>query len=215
MQEFDDDVWKIVLELGQEERHFNQIQHQYRLLTSSWLLAMFAGIGFALSEQNLCIPSELAVSIIGFAGGIGITMLWNLDVRVYHQLLESCFVQGLKLEEKYPWLPSIRSSMLSSQKGTSAHAKQKNQKPFPPRPQGVLARVVWFYLVANTIALLIAMVGIAAHLHNLQISIFVKIPPSLIVVVGILLIAFWNYKIYKQTKSPLLEDWVKGIDSDM
>jgi hypothetical protein len=207
MRDFDEQVWKLVTELGQEERHFNQVQHQYRLLASTWLLAMFAGVGFALSKQNLNIPAELIVSVVGLSGGIGITQLWNLDIRVYHQLLDSCFVQGLKLEQEYPWLPQLRSSMLSTQsQGPSASATEAAQKRSPPSSQGVLARVVWFYIVSNTVALLIAMVGIAVFLYQLQLSTAPMITLGLILV-GAILIAVWDYELYRHTRSPLIEEW--------
>jgi len=207
MRDFDEQVWKLVTELGKEERHFNQVQHQYRLLASTWLLAMFAGVGFALSKQDLTIPAELIVSVLGLAGAIGITQLWNLDIRVYHQLLDSCFVQSLKLEREYPWLPQLRSSMLSSQtQGLSASAKETSQQHPSPNPKGVLARVVWFYITGNTVALLIAVVGLTMSFHQRNVLTSPLLTLGLIAV-EVILIFLWNYEIYRHTRSPLLEEW--------
>ena len=100
MKDFDEQVWKVMTELGAAERHFNVLQHQYRLMASTWLLAMFGGVGFALSSERLSVPPELIVSVVGLAGALGVTQLWNLDLRVYHQLLDSCFVEGLKLKNR-------------------------------------------------------------------------------------------------------------------
>jgi len=109
MDGFDEHVWKIVQELGNEERHFNQLQNQYRTLASAWILAMFAGVQYVLTSWGkLPLPSEAILAAIGLAGAVGMALLWNLDIRVYHQLLEACFVEGLKLEAKSSWLLRVR-----------------------------------------------------------------------------------------------------------
>ena len=43
-----DRIWKIVEEIGEEERHFNDIQVRYRNMASAWLLATFGAIGFVV-----------------------------------------------------------------------------------------------------------------------------------------------------------------------
>src|SRR6266536_2277682 len=43
-KELFDKVWKLVLECGEQERHFGNLQGIYRGLASTWLLAMFAGV---------------------------------------------------------------------------------------------------------------------------------------------------------------------------
>jgi hypothetical protein len=50
MDKFDENVWKIVEVIEDSERHFNRLQHQYRALASAWILAMFAGIQYVLSN---------------------------------------------------------------------------------------------------------------------------------------------------------------------
>jgi hypothetical protein len=116
--------------------------------------------------------------------------LWNLDIRVYHQLLESYFVEGLKLEERYSWLPRIRSNMLQTQ---------------ATRKKGVLARVVWFYLVGNSVALFVAFVGTTLAVNS--VSDFGLIGVFVTAGVGILVIFIWGRKIKRETCSPLLEAW--------
>lgn len=212
MEDFDEDVWKIVTELGQEERHFNAVQHHYRLLASTWLLAMFGGIGFALAAEGLSVPPELIVLLLGLACATGITQLWNLDIRVYHQLLDSCFVQGLELERRYPWLPRFRSSMMASQTRGSTAAEETAPKTSPPTPKGVLARVVWFYIVGNSVSLLVALAGAILLLRR-----SVPLPPALLVgvaVVGLVIIAIWGYEMFRRTRSPLLEQWSRSQGKD-
>ena len=168
---------------------------------------MFGGIGFALSAEHLGIPPGLTVWVLGLAGAVGITQLWNLDIRVYHQLLDSCFVQGLKLEREHPWLPQVRSGMLSTQsRGTSVNVKSTARERPSPNPRGVLARVVWFYAVGNTAALLAALSGMAVFLHDLAPSISQILIPSSIAV-GVIVVGVWDYEMFRHTRSPLLEEW--------
>ena len=165
---------------------------------------MFGGVGFALSTENLGAPPALIVGVLGLAGAIGITQLWNLDIRVYHQLLDSCFVQGLRLEQEYPWLPQLRSSMLSTQ--TATYAEPEAQVTPSLSPKGVLARVVWFYVVGNTSALLISLAGMLVFLTQTDLL------SSLIMLftaigLGFILIGLWTYEMFRHTRSPLLEQW--------
>lgn len=189
MDGFDENVWKIVEELGTNERHFNQLQHQYRAMASGWILAMFAGAQFVFTNwETLPLPGATILSFLGLAGAVGITQLWNLDIRVYHQLLESCFVEGLKLEKQYHWLPRIRTNMLSTQ---SSDVK------------GVLESVVWFYLVGNGVSLLVALAGLAV-VANAQYELGIT-GTVLVFAAGILAIYLWEREIVRGTRSPLLE----------
>lgn len=146
-----ENVWNVFQEIGIEERHFNQLQSSYRTLASTWLLAGFTGIGFVISKETINVPIDrlLIVAGIGLAISIGLIMLWNLDLMVYHQLLSACFEEGLMLEKKYPWLPSIRINMMARMKG-----------------RGVIPRVVWFYVAGNTVSLSISAVGLIFWVYN-------------------------------------------------
>ncbi len=104
-----DDVWKIVLECGEQERHFNTLQGAYRALASTWLLAMFAGIGFLLNSNIE--HRHLLISLTGLATTIGVFLLWFPDLCVYHRLLLAAFEEARILELQHPSLPPIRSRM--------------------------------------------------------------------------------------------------------
>lgn len=133
-------VWKIAEEISVQERHFNGLQTGYRNMASAWLLATFAGIGFAISQTiHVAIDREVLVAALAVAGCVGIALLWVLDLLVYHRLLDSCFIEGLILEEQYPWLPPFRNNMMKTQEG-----------------QGVLFRTVGFYLAPVVLLILIA-----------------------------------------------------------
>lgn len=123
-----------------QERHFNDLQTSYRNMASGWLLATFAAIGFVISQNiRVAVDPEFLIAVIAIAGWMGITLLWILDLLVYHRLLDSCFVEGLILEERYPWVPPFRHNMMNTQKGL-----------------GVLFRTVGFYLVPIVLLILIA-----------------------------------------------------------
>ncbi len=152
---------------------------------------MFAGIQYLLTNWDaLPLPSALLLASIGFAGAVGITQLWNLDLRVYHQLLEANFVEGLKLEAEHPWLPQIRTQMLAAQER---------------RGSGVLSRVVWFYVIGNSIALLIATVGLVLAVAPLPAA---GVAGTLATAcLGLLIVWYWGRALRQQTRSPLLDMW--------
>ena len=128
-------------ELGAYERHLNDTQARYRALTSSWLLAAFAGIGFLLSnELSLKIDKEVLVGAFALAAAFGVGMLWNLDVRMYHRLLEAVFKAADDFELKHAEGPRLRECM-------------KSALVWPAGPR----RVGTFYLGTCALLLLIAL----------------------------------------------------------
>jgi hypothetical protein len=147
-----DRVWKIAQEIGIQERHFNELQSGYRNLASTWLLATFAGMGFAISNTfHVDVVPEVFVAALAVAGALGITLLWILDLLVYHRLLDACFIEGLILEEQYPWLPPFRGNMMKTQAG-----------------QGVLFRTVGFYMTPIVLLIAIASIALAAWCYRSQ-----------------------------------------------
>lgn len=139
----DDSVASCFVELGNYERHFNEMQSRYRAPASTWLLATFVGVGFILSQETLDVPvsRELAVAMLALFGAFGIGLLWNLDLMVYHRLQDAVFAAGLRLEINNRQLPPVRRNMMR----TGIH--------------GVLPRVISFYLGASGVLLLISLTG--------------------------------------------------------
>ena len=128
-------------ELGAYERHLNDTQARYRALTSTWLLAAFTAIGFLLSKDlSLKIDKEVLVGAIALAAAFGVGMLWNLDVRMYHLLLEAVFKAAHDFEEKHPEVPEVRGRM-------------KSVLEWPTGPK----RVGTFYIGTCALLLLIAL----------------------------------------------------------
>lgn len=126
-------AWDVLKELGASERHFNNLEAEYRKLASIWLLAGFAGMGFILKENpQMALPREIALVAIGLAASIGIFLLWIVDLLVYHQLLDACFTQAKAIEKRYiQALPQVRSSMENTQGGGKV----------------VTTRLRWFYIL--------------------------------------------------------------------
>ena len=113
-----EEVIQLVAVLSDQEKHFNGLETNYRLLASTWLLGSLGTIGYLLiSTDQLTIDFWLLIGLVGAAGGIGIILLWVLDALVYHKLLDAVFVQGILLEMQYDWLPKVRTNMIISQKG--------------------------------------------------------------------------------------------------
>lgn len=113
-----DIIWQMVQEIGQQERHFNNLQARYRGTASTWLLATFGAIGFVSSKTiSIGIDPLLMVSLIALMGSTGIWLLWVVDLLVYQRLLDACFVEGLVLERRHRWLPPVRQNMMKSQRG--------------------------------------------------------------------------------------------------
>lgn len=152
-------VWKLYSQCFKDKNHFNQIQSEYRKLASTWLLAAFGAIGYIMTIDitraravvGAWFDPLLAISLVGLLAAIGIAMLWNLDLQVYHRLLQSSFCVGLDLEKRYPWLPPICHSMMVF-----------------ARMRGVEGRVAWFYMVGIIVPIMISTFSICTYILHLN-----------------------------------------------
>jgi len=114
-----DQLMEIYNHIGEEERHFNGLELEYRKLASHWLLVTLGAIGFVLSKKEV-VPINIWVLVIGIciAASVGILVIWFLDMKVYHELLHAAFREGVRLEKEFPkLLPQIRNNMVKSQLG--------------------------------------------------------------------------------------------------
>ncbi|MES2648924.1 MAG: hypothetical protein V4717_18750 [Bacteroidota bacterium] len=142
-----DQLIEIYNHIGEEERHFNELEMEYRKLASQWLLVSLGAIGFILSKNELPVNTWALVIGICLAASIGIMVLWLLDLKVYHELLHGAFREGVLLENEFPQiLPQIRNNMVRSQKGGD-----------------VITKVILFYFFS--ILLLIAIANIAVWIY--------------------------------------------------
>lgn len=112
-------LMEIYNHIGDEERHFNNLEMEYRKLASQWLLVSIGAIGFILSKDEL-VPFNVWILVMAIctAASMGILVIWLLDLKVYHELLHGAFKEGVALENQFKdVLPKIRKNMLDSQKG--------------------------------------------------------------------------------------------------
>ena len=107
-------LYGIYIKLSYFENHFDNIATRYRNIALTWLLATYAGIGFLLSTETetLIIDHLLAVLLICFIGMLGITLIWHLDVNVYHRFWTALFAEEVIMEEQYAFLPQIQRTTL-------------------------------------------------------------------------------------------------------
>jgi hypothetical protein len=116
--------------IAEIEQRFNNTQTVYRRLASTWLLASFAAMGFVLTTPvDWLIDARAVIALVGLAACVGASMLWTMDMLVYHNLLHAAFSCGRDLERLDPRLPPMRLRMIESQPGGS-----------------VRRRVVWYYV---------------------------------------------------------------------
>lgn len=153
-----DEVLALVNHIGEEERHFNALEMEYRKLASQWLLVSLGAIGYVLSRENqLVIPPWTLVIGISLAAAVGIFIIWILDLRVYHQLLHAAFMEGIKLEQDYPeFLPQVRTRMRATQQSGD-----------------IVRRVVLFYFFSIQALLVIANIAVwnVCHITALNMTV--------------------------------------------
>ena len=118
-----DKVWAMMLELGEQQRHFNQMQTQYRTIASTWLLATIAALGFVYSKENVPLSPDILAASLSVVAAIGIVLLWILDILVYHELLVVNFTQAERLESDYEWLTQVQSQYRKTQGKSSVRVR--------------------------------------------------------------------------------------------
>ena len=139
-----EEVMKLIDHIGDQEKHFNSLETEYRKLASQWLLVALGAIGFVLSRENeMFIPPFILVICIAVTASIGILILWLLDLKVYHELLHAAFKEGVKLEQEYDDLPQIRTNMVKSQTGGD-----------------VIKRVIYYYFFSILLLMIIANISV-------------------------------------------------------
>ncbi len=127
--------------IGEEERHFNTLEVEYRKLASQWLLVALGAVGFILTKKEI-LPIDPWALVIGvcLAASTGILVLWLVDLKVYHELLHSAFKEGVLLEDKFSSiLPRIRNNMRHSQAGGD-----------------IITKVILFYFFSVVVLIIIA-----------------------------------------------------------
>jgi hypothetical protein len=136
-------LWNIYCELGEMERHFNNLQARYRALASTWMLAALAGTGFVISKQlAIDLPKEFIIGAIGVSASIGVGLLWVIDLLIYQRLLDAAYIEGRSLETAQGWLPQFRNNIRHLLRGEG------------------LRLIAWFYMIGTVVMGLVGGIGI-------------------------------------------------------
>lgn len=112
--------WK----LSEMEERYNSSSAGIRTLASAWLLGALGAVGWLISTYDGTawpLPLGVLIIVLMSLGNAGIVTLWVMDQLVFHRLLDSVFLVGLKMEFDDPEIPPIRSMMMKSQEGLGAH----------------------------------------------------------------------------------------------
>ena len=101
--------------LNEFERHLDDIMSKHKNIAITWLLATYAAIGFRFSVESSQLQTNnlIVVSIICLLGLIGISSIWYLELAVYKKFWGAFFVESVKMENKYDFLPRIRNISLT------------------------------------------------------------------------------------------------------
>jgi hypothetical protein len=197
-------ILKAYCELGQIERSHSNTQTSYRTLASSWMLAAFAGIGFMISSKDFSfdIPKEVFILAVALAGGIGLGLLWILDLMFYQRLLDAAFIEARRLETTYEWLPQPRNKTRALLRGKG------------------LQIVIWYYIVLAEVMFLIFGAGLVL-LVALRTRAFLDLRTGTIAALCVIVAFAWAVlmieiaKIMKRKTSttPIFEDAVPASGS--
>lgn len=100
--------------LASYEHHFNSLETELRKLASVWLLAALGAIAYLVRQDvtGALLDAELLIAIVALMGNAGLLVLWILDQMVYHRLLNSVFLFGLRMEYVDRSLPPLRALMM-------------------------------------------------------------------------------------------------------
>jgi hypothetical protein len=183
-------IWNFYVELGLMERHFDQIQSNYRRLASTWLLAAFAAIGFVLStKMTPLIPPELFILALGIAGSVGVYLIWVIDLLVNQRLLDANIIQARDLETAHKWLPQVRNNMRMLLRGKGLRLK------------------LWFYIAGTEVAALAGGVGLLLWLRTTSTPVDIICLITVDYVVGMFLVLMLMHA--KTTITPHLEQQIR------
>jgi hypothetical protein len=135
--------WK----LSEMEERYNSSSAGVRALASAWLLAALGALGWLFSSyehDKWPLPLGFLIAVVTTLGSVGMITLWVMDQLVFHRLLTSVFLVGLKIEKDDREIPPLRSMMMKTQEGLGTHRWER-----------------FFYLMPVSLFILISAVVIA------------------------------------------------------
>ncbi len=171
------DIVAFLAHIAEQEKHFNELETEYRKLASTWLLAAMGGCGYVLTADKIPLDvTWLLVSAIGYMSSVGIFVLYVMDLNVYHKMAESYFVEGLYLELKHSdWIRPIRMRMLKALRSNS-----------------VTKRVSFYYFTSIALLMGIGLTGLRQS-NAIKTPCFEILESLTLIVLAVLLNAMFRY----------------------
>ncbi|MEN6331399.1 MAG: hypothetical protein ABFD57_05395 [Smithella sp.] len=169
--------WK----LSEMEERYNSSSAGIRGLASAWLLASLGAMGWLFSSYNYetwPLPLGFLIVVVATMGCFGMITLWVMDQLVFHRLLTSVFIVGLKIEKDDKEIPPIRSMMMKSQEGLGTH---RWERFFYLSPVFIFILISFVVIIAGSNKLFSAE-EIYFPLNTLYISVFLVIAQSIAVI---------------------------------
>ena len=118
------DKFECYWKLSEMEERYNSSSGGIRTLASAWLLGALGATGWLFSSydsETWPLPLGLLVVVVMTLGSFGMVTLWVMDQLVFHRLLTSVFLVGLKMEKDDHQIPPLRSMMMKTQEGLGTH----------------------------------------------------------------------------------------------
>ncbi len=199
-------VMQLVELIGDKEKHFNDLQTEYRKLASTWLLASLGACGYVIKSSS-SLPYDHWYFVFGIciAASAGISILWMLDLRVYQKLLGAFFKEGFYLEmQHYKWLPPFRINIIASQKTGE-----------------IISKVQYYYFASISVLMALAIIAlwnfkVFAHEPAARIICTIILASLLLSIQVILLVRRFKTKKKFNTSEfeVLLEKWNEKLEAD-
>ncbi|MCH9608638.1 MAG: hypothetical protein S4CHLAM45_12190 [Chlamydiales bacterium] len=157
---------------------YDTITAKYKNIALIWVLGISAVMFFLKSGQlNLPFNSITSTIVFCFIGIFGISVIWNLDINVYHRFWCAMYIQGNKMEKEHDFL--LLSKHFNKKKEILSHG--------------------YLYISSNILLLIFAAI---LNIHSVwDKSVFLMPLTLLIYSLVLCVIAFYMAQPYQQIKS--------------
>lgn len=104
-------IFSMYLKLVQFEHHIDVISTRYKYMALSWIFGIYAAIGFMMSTEVENLPFDPIFSVIMLCviGVVGLSIIWHLDVNIYTKFWAVAFIEEIRMERKFKFLPRSRN----------------------------------------------------------------------------------------------------------
>lgn len=102
-------AYGLYVKLQKYKSHYYTVKLRYKILASTWIIATFIGLGYLLSGYEIGLPTTNLTGVVGIGilSSIGLSLLYYLDIFIYHRILHTIFLEAMHYEKKYDFLPPM------------------------------------------------------------------------------------------------------------